>query len=990
MLSADDFAAFVADVHDGASPSLGAEGTSAVRRTPFPWQRALLDRILRDDRWPDVIDVPTGLGKTSVLDVAVFVAALRPDLARRRMFFVVDRRLVVDEAHEHAMKLRSALAAATGGVLGQVAQVLRAPGDDEGEVLTVTRMRGGVTWDRIWLERPDRFAIVTGTVDQVGSRLLFRGYGVSEHGRSIDAALVGTDSLIIVDEAHLADAFHTTVTDALALDTWSTVRRPALVTMSATTDGGPGGVVHGISAADETHPVAGRRLRARKRLRLVNVAPGRRKGAVDPGEVMADLALRLTRGGGVVGVVTNTVGQARSVFDRIDGQVEAILLTGRIRPIDRDILLDRHYERIRAGRDPADWRPFVIVATQTIEVGANIDLDALVTESASLPALIQRLGRLNRLGRHEVPAPAYVVHDSTVTADDPVYGPARLATWQWLTTHTDAVTPADLDDAGPGINASPAALRELAAAAPADTTAGQRPYVPVLNEATLDAWTRTSPTPHPDPPIAPFLHGIADNPAPVTVIWRTGFAPGASDQWPTVIDFVPPVADEAIDIPLRELRRWLTNNPADEPTAVADIDIAEPPPASPRRGIVTQRRGEARLAPRYHRRGDTALVTPDQIRPGDTIVVPADYGGCDQYGWNPSSTQPVVDVADLASRRGKPVLRIGAHLHQLTAYARRSTVTTDAEHTEPLLSERRGRLDNVLTVAADQPTPLRADTYRDALRYLAEAIPDAEPLHHIITRLLTSTITVTPTRQLNPGTGTAWTPPFPVLLSASTTSGADDDSETGSSSTAYPGRRIGLDPHQRAVAARAAQIATNLGLPDHVVASVWAAGRWHDDGKRDPRFQTMLFAGRRAAAELAIQPLAKSGIDPANRAEARRARAAAAYPPGMRHEALSARIAAHRLTDHPQPVDTALVVHLIASHHGRSRPLLPPITDPQPVKIDVPGLPTLDSADTLDWESPARFAHLNTTYGRWGLALLESILRLADIWCSTRDEEQPE
>ena len=172
---------------------------------PFPWQQALLRRVL-EQGWPELIDVPTGLGKTAVLDVAVYAAALGSEYSRRRVFLVVDRRLIVDQAHEHATRIQQALAeAAPGTVCDAVAARLAAAGDD-GPVLDVTRMRGGINWSWLWLERPDRHAIITGTVDQIGSRLLFRGYGVGQRLWPVDAALAGTDSLIIVDEAHLSDA----------------------------------------------------------------------------------------------------------------------------------------------------------------------------------------------------------------------------------------------------------------------------------------------------------------------------------------------------------------------------------------------------------------------------------------------------------------------------------------------------------------------------------------------------------------------------------------------------------------------------------------------------------------------------------------------------------------------------------------------------------------------------------------------------------------
>ena len=422
-LTAADFAGFYQQAHG---------------YRPFPWQRDLVRLVVEGGRWPDVVDVPTGLGKTSLIDAAVFAAAARPGAGRRRVFFVVDRRLVVDEAFQHAARLQRALDTAAGGICARVAAALRppgGPGEARGSALEVVRMRGGLTWSWRWLDRPDRYAVVTGTIDQVGSRLLFRGYGVGEHLRPIDAALAGSDSLIVVDEAHLAAPFIQTLHDAIGTGQDTVAKPPVVITMSATVPPRPGAVVHQIGPGDERDGEAGRRLRAGRRLHLVT-APARAKHTAAVAGEMASWAQALAGGAGsgrVVTVVCNTVARARAVFDTLARpDADTVLLTGRIRPADRDYLLRRGwYERVRAGRVRGPGRPLIVVATQTIEVGADIDADALVTESAPLDALIQRLGRLNRLG-HLDAAPAVVVHDPGCGPDDPIYGPARLATWHWL------------------------------------------------------------------------------------------------------------------------------------------------------------------------------------------------------------------------------------------------------------------------------------------------------------------------------------------------------------------------------------------------------------------------------------------------------------------------------------------------------------------------------------------------------------------------------
>jgi CRISPR-associated endonuclease/helicase Cas3 len=215
--------------------------------------------------------------------------------------------------------------------------------------------------------------------------------------------------------------------------------------------------------------------------------------------------------------------------------------------------------------------------------------------------------------------------------------------------------------------------------------------------------------------------------------------------------------------------------------------------------------------------------------------------------------------------------------------------------------------------------------------------------------------------------------------------GNDDAASAGSS---FAGLPVTLRRHCTAVAERVEDYARGLGLPAVVRATLHRAGAWHDLGKTDPRFQAMLWGGDALLAEIAAEPLAKSGMDASDRVALRLARERSGYPAGLRHEALSARLTEALLADDERShveIDSELLIHLVGAHHGWGRPLAAPIEDRHPVSVTVTsdGHTALASTDTgIDWQSPARFRRLNRRYGRWGLTLLESCLRLADIACS--------
>ena len=93
--------------------------------SPFPWQVRLLRRLLRGEL-PRALDIPTGLGKTSTMAIWLVARALRAAVPTR-LVYIVDRKVVVDQATRVAEDLREWVEAnrrkvveATGGRVGYV------------------------------------------------------------------------------------------------------------------------------------------------------------------------------------------------------------------------------------------------------------------------------------------------------------------------------------------------------------------------------------------------------------------------------------------------------------------------------------------------------------------------------------------------------------------------------------------------------------------------------------------------------------------------------------------------------------------------------------------------------------------------------------------------------------------------------------------------------------------------------------------------------
>lgn len=945
---------------------------------PFDWQRELAAQVHAEGRWPELIDLPTGAGKTSTIDIALFLLARdagRPAAERtmpRRIVMVVDRRVVVDQAHDRARALRRRLREAQPGSLAEAAaDRLRATWDGPADAppFRTSVLRGGMVRDESWARRPDVPAVIAATVDQVGSRLLFRGYGLSERMAPLHAGLLGSDTLLLLDEVHLSQAFAETLRrlegqrDGSALPSrWSVVE------LSAT----PGRVVgrrFPTSPLDPaSSPVLGRRLLAAKPARLAAVK-GRDRSALARQCAGAATDLLAEEHVRVLAVVVNRVQTAQEVAEHLRSDqpdLEVVVLTGRVRPLDRDRGLGRLRPRLETGRTRApDDSRLVVVATQCIEAGADFDFDGLVTECASLPALRQRFGRVDRDGRlaeSGTPAPGVILALSgdISASDDPVYGTALAATWTVLQGQSELdFGIAALDRSG---------LGEDVRLAPQPVTA------PYLLPAHLDAWVQTQPKPTPDPDPALWLHGL-DSPgvADVQLVWRADLTENLlrlaiAENQPDVAALVsacPPASGETMSVPLTAVRAWLAGSDAVPVADVEGVDLA---------GEVG--RG-ARPVVRWRAGGAEVLEAPVQVAPGDLLVVPAGYGGVDDDGnWDPAREQPVPDLAHdaQARQRQRVVLRLVPALWRDQSDLPLPAQLSDDDNERDVVLRwlaARGDEEYAQHCAANPSAVRLRRVSGSAYRWLSNADGAAGWAESTGTSEYFVVSCLRPFQALDQQAGSAYDP-------------------EGDQST-FIAREVELDDHLRGVERWGRRLAAGCGFPAHLVDDLALAGRLHDLGKADPRFQIILYGGDEIGAASG-RLLAKSGLSELDGPRQQRVRERVGYPAGARHELMSLALIDGRAEIAVRAHDWDLVRHLVSSHHGWCRPFARAVLDPEPrnVRVQVDDLELIGSSDhglaRLDSGVPERFWTLVRRYGPYGLAWLEAVFQLADHQCSAEEQ----
>ncbi|MFM7265315.1 MAG: CRISPR-associated endonuclease Cas3'', partial [Cyanobium sp.] len=231
-------------------------------------------------------------------------------------------------------------------------------------------------------------AVIVGTLDQVVSRQLMRGYCCSRWSWPRHFAALNSDVRVVADETQLQGAAVRTAIRLQELHQQHGGPLPRqLVLCSATLDPAllPAGTPRfGLGAADYAHPVAQRKIGRPKPLTLA--------GSDDP----LTLIQKEHQENSLTLAVLNQVKRAQELAAELKASgIPVLLLHSRFRRQERQGI----EQQLKTFRE-------VVVATQTVEAGVDLDAWLLVTDLCPWASFVQRCGRV---GRNNTYADAAVV-----------------------------------------------------------------------------------------------------------------------------------------------------------------------------------------------------------------------------------------------------------------------------------------------------------------------------------------------------------------------------------------------------------------------------------------------------------------------------------------------------------------------------------------------------------------------------------------------------
>ncbi|MGA9996744.1 MAG: type I-U CRISPR-associated helicase/endonuclease Cas3 [Pyrinomonadaceae bacterium] len=980
---------------------------------PFHWQSKLYERLLHGEL-PDVCDIPTGLGKTSI--ITIWLIALAELLNRdeswrlpRRLVYVVDRRTVVDQAtteaeklidritkpdelivdeseREISRKLAQILIAAASSSRKEIIvtgkrrrvterQTREASSSREEIIIALSRLRGQQADNREWCLDPTRPAIIIGTVDMIGSRLLFTGYGgVGRYHRSLQAGLLGQDALIVVDEAHLSPTFVKTARDVFyCINQYTSLRRSFLMTLSATTNDGadeegdesrpPLSIFGDDELADDFQDQGKdsyQRLYANKQLSWLKVsAPVEitgKAGAKAAQERMADAvvecAAQYFKQNVSVVIYLNTVEAVNQVREKLEDAMQAqeiddlgkriLNITGEMRGCERDRLLVKSNVLIngfkrRKKRETQDGCYFLI-ATAAAEVGIDFDADHGICDLVALERMIQRFGRINRFGDGAAKI-TVVLDEQSLRASEQasqenrandLIAKGNIKPLEQTAYHTYLFLQSHAAADG-SIDVSPVSLRALEY----DRNALTAPPVrPPLDVARIDDWSLTSlkQNEYPRPLVAYWLRGvISDDTVQTTFCWRADLSYAVSVADATAIV-------EAVPIAPRERAEVAVYRAI---TLVKELVKASPEKIAV---LVDVNGGFTAL-----RLGSLQDVKDDELRRRlsfATLVLPQEVGGLDKDG-NPQqklsrvtkSDYKLEDAVDDEQWVRLVITKKGKEYYAQELQNDGSLMPNDITDLKRFLSPKAAtddygkRLNRQCVFISNKGATQEEIDEEDAEDENVSVGIQHKHVAYLLRR----------------------DAPEHFLR-------GDDNASLNMR------RKLSIPEHNADVERYAKEICQKINIEPPLASAIVIAASRHDTGKARRCWQRAI--GNEQFINDKAKALAKSD----------QKRFDLEANAGYRHEfgSLIDALNDDEINAHPH---RDLILHLIAAHHGYARPYFPERA------FDLEKLTTQENRQ-LAGEVMQRFARLQREYGWWQLAYLEALLKTADGLASSEIKEK--
>lgn len=371
---------------------------SLTDRTPLPYQASLAQ-----GPWPDLLDIPTGLGKTAALGGAWLWKRLQRDSGTgRRLVYCLPMRVLVEQTRD-----------VFRGLVEKAAPCFAAQGQEPPRVCA---LMGGFV-DEDWELEPEHGAILVGTQDMLLSRALNRGYAMSRYKWPVHFGLLNSDCLWVFDEVQLMGVGVETSAQLSGLrqqlgtqlpiaSLWAsaTLTRSRFETIDHRSPTG-GFSVCRLEKADRNHAVVRERLNAKKPLIRTKITLSATSSEAYAQQLAKEVAQLHESRPGLTLVVVNRIARAQALYRalRSHGVGELGLVHSRFRAPDRR----RHEALLHAETSR------IVVTTQALEAGVDVSARTLVTELAPWPSLVQRLGRCNRYGEQGDAKVFWIDIDST-------------------------------------------------------------------------------------------------------------------------------------------------------------------------------------------------------------------------------------------------------------------------------------------------------------------------------------------------------------------------------------------------------------------------------------------------------------------------------------------------------------------------------------------------------------------------------------------------